>query len=60
MRELKYKINEQILELLKKNCEGDKKLEKILTQFLLEEAAHNKVWQWKETYIREIEKCLED
>ena len=60
MRELKYKINEQIIDLLKKNSEGDKRVQGILITLLFEEAVHDKIWQWKEKYREEIEKCIED
>jgi len=53
------KINERILELVKKLTGDDKKLADFLKELLLEEIENPGQWQWNKTYRKLVEKYAE-
>lgn len=50
------RISEDVLQVLKKECENDEVMELFLTDLIFEESEHSGVWWWKKTYKKFIKK----
>ena len=55
MRNEKIRINETIIQGLKKNCDDDNVIFEFFLKLIYEEAEHpSKSWRWKEYYQKAI------
>ena len=54
-----HRINEQILEALRENSNGDKAIADFLIDLIYEEAEHPGQWRYKEVYRKKIKEYSE-
>jgi hypothetical protein len=48
------RISEEVLQVLKKECDNDEIIESFLIDLIFEESEHSGGWWWKKTYKKYI------